>query len=604
MRKIAVKILTILLVVSAAILVLSGCASLDVQLDRDGSGTATLTLSKEEGVTKESIESELNEIFEGAAKLSQGRDVLKLKSVKESADGFSVKISFRRIRYIEGIGQYNFMSFSDFIKEMNKTSLVSNWEKGKYKNIQNYNEFIYNFNNQADESRAFSPVTADGEKLTAKEFTAQDSPYAANDKGMIFTYYIVGFSNLESVTFRFNGKIGVVGGKNVELVGDNARQGDARAVRRQRDGDPRGGRPRRRGAQRRLLYGLRVLRRKRQSHADFVPFGRRSVAGGAHRGRHLARLVQKIWRGARCRFIRKNYGLYLMMLPALVMLIIFSYAPMTGIVLAFKDFSIDDGIFGSEWAGMLGFKNFYDVLTTPGTSFGMLARNTVILAGLKFIFGFLCAILLAILFSYLKNNWFKKSVQTISYFPYFLSWVVVSGIAYLFLAADGGILNQLIALFGGDAVQWYSEPQYWRAILTFTSIWKTVGYSTIVYLAAMTAVDPALYEAATIDGAGRVNQLWHITLPGLFPVIGIQLIFSLGNLVRDDFDQIYTMTGGGNSYLIETTEVIGTVVFKAIGTVSAYATATAMGLMQSVVSLALVLSGNIIVKKMGMQGMF
>ena len=293
-----------------------------------------------------------------------------------------------------------------------------------------------------------------------------------------------------------------------------------------------------------------------------------------------------------------------MMLPAVGMLIIFSYASMTGIVLAFKDFSIDDGIFGSEWAGMLGFKNFYDVLTTPGTSFGMLARNTVILAGLKFIFGFLCAILLAILFSYLKNNWFKKSVQTISYFPYFLSWVVVSGIAYLFLAADGGILNQLIALFGGDAVQWYSEPQYWRAILTFTSIWKTVGYSTIVYLAAMTAVDPALYEAATIDGAGRVNQLWHITLPGLFPVIGIQLIFSLGNLVRDDFDQIYTMTGGGNSYLIETTEVIGTVVFKAIGTVSAYATATAMGLMQSVVSLALVLSGNIIVKKMGMQGMF
>ena len=496
------------------------------------------------------------------------------------------------------------MSFSDFIKEMNKTSLVSNWEKGKYKNIQNYNEFIYNFNNQADESRAFSPVTADGEKLTAKEFTAQDSPYAANDKGMIFTYYIVGFSNLESVTFRFNGKIGVVGGKNVELVGDNAVkvtpvQSVVNVTEIREGEDPVG------------------VERSVDCFTGYVYFVESAnltlilCLSGA--GLLLAALIavgiwrgwfKKIWRGARCRFIRKNYGLYLMMLPALVMLIIFSYAPMTGIVLAFKDFSIDDGIFGSEWAGMLGFKNFYDVLTTPGTSFGMLARNTVILAGLKFIFGFLCAILLAILFSYLKNNWFKKSVQTISYFPYFLSWVVVSGIAYLFLAADGGILNQLIALFGGDAVQWYSEPQYWRAILTFTSIWKTVGYSTIVYLAAMTAVDPALYEAATIDGAGRVNQLWHITLPGLFPVIGIQLIFSLGNLVRDDFDQIYTMTGGGNSYLIETTEVIGTVVFKAIGTVSAYATATAMGLMQSVVSLALVLSGNIIVKKMGMQGMF
>lgn len=254
--------------------------------------------------------------------------------------------------------------------------------------------------------------------------------------------------------------------------------------------------------------------------------------------------------------------------------------------------------------GMLGFKNFYDVLTTPGTSFGMLARNTVILAGLKFIFGFLCAILLAILFSYLKNNWFKKSVQTISYFPYFLSWVVVSGIAYLFLAADGGILNQLIALFGGDAVQWYSEPQYWRAILTFTSIWKTVGYSTIVYLAAMTGRRSRSVRGGDHRRRGARQPTVAITLPGLFPVIGIQLIFSLGNLVRDDFDQIYTMTGWGNSYLIETTEVIGTVVFKAIGTVSAYATATAMGLMQSVVSLALVLSGNIIVKKMGMQGMF
>ena len=414
MRKIAVKILTILLVVSAAILVLSGCASLDVQLDRDGSGTATLTLSKEEGVTKESIESELNEIFEGAAKLSQGRDVLKLKSVKESADGFSVKISFRRIRYIEGIGQYNFMSFSDFIKEMNKTSLVSNWEKGKYKNIQNYNEFIYNFNNQADESRAFSPVTADGEKLTAKEFTAQDSPYAANDKGMIFTYYIVGFSNLESVTFRFNGKIGVVGGKNVELVGDNAVkvtpvQSVVNVTEIREGEDPVG------------------VERSVDCFTGYVYFVESAnltlilCLSGA--GLLLAALIavgiwrgwfKKIWRGARCRFIRKNYGLYLMMLPALVMLIIFSYAPMTGIVLAFKDFSIDDGIFGSEWAGMLGFKNFYDVLTTPGTSFGMLARNTVILAGLKFIFGFLCAILLAILFSYLKNNWFKKSVQSIS----------------------------------------------------------------------------------------------------------------------------------------------------------------------------------------------
>lgn len=598
------KLLLILLVLAAAIFLFTGCANLDVSFDKEGAGSAVLTISKESGATEESIRAQLNEVFEGVKIQSQNREVLTLDSLKENEDGFVAEISFKRIRYIEGIGEYNFMAYSDFLKELNKTTLISNWERGKYKNIQNYNQYIYNFNNLADDSRAFSPVTADGVAMTAEEFTAETSAYALEERGMIFTYYIVDFAGLESITFHFDGEIQVVGGKNVELIGkDTVKvkpiQSDVNVTEIGEDGDPV------------------AVNRSVDCYTGYVYFIQNYdftwviclvvivAALGALIGVGIWRgWFKKLWKSSRCRFIRKNYGLYLMMVPALVLLAIFSYAPMTGIVLAFKDFTIDDGIFGSEWAGMNGFKNFYDVLTTPGTSFGMLARNTVILAALKFVFGFLCAILLAILFSYLKNNWFKKTVQTISYFPYFLSWVVVSGIAYIFLAADGGALNQIITMFGGEPIQWYSEPQYWRGILTFTAIWKTVGYSTIIYLAAMTAIDQSLYEAATIDGAGRINQLWHITLPGMFPVIGIQLIFSLGNLVKDDFDQIYTMTGGGNPYLVETTEVIGTVVFKAIGTVSAYGTATAMGLMQSVVALILVLTSNIIVKKIGLQGMF
>ena len=604
MRGVKRKIVLLLLIFTAAIFLFTGCANLDVSFDNEGGGSAVLTISKESGTTEEDIRKQLNEVFDGVKMLSQNREVLILDSLEENEDGFRVEISFKRIRYIEGIGQYNFMPFSDFLQELNKTALISNWEKGKYKNIQNYNEYIYNFNNLADESRAFSPMTADGTPMAAEEFTAETSAYAQDSRATIFTYYVVGFEGLESITFRFNGEIRVVGGKNVELIGNDAVkakpiQSEVNVTEIGEDGEPV------------------AVSRNVDCFTGYVYFIQNNdftwliclivvvVLLGGLAGIGIWRgWFKKIWKSTRCRFVRKNYGLYLMMLPAIVLMGLFSYAPMTGIVLAFKDFTIDDGIFGSEWSGMAGFKNFYDVLTTPGTSFGMLATNTVILAALKFVFGFLCAILLAILFSYLKNNWFKKTVQTISYFPYFLSWVVVSGIAYVFLAADGGALNQLITLFGGAPVQWYSEPQYWRGILTFTAIWKTVGYSTIIYLAAMTAIDQSLYEAATIDGAGRLNQLWHITLPGMFPVIGIQLIFSLGNLVKDDFDQIYTMTGGGNPYLVETTEVIGTVVFKAIGTVSAYGTATAMGLMQSVVALMLVLSSNIIVKKIGLQGMF
>ncbi len=604
MRKRALKLLTVILILCVAGMLFCGCASLDVRLKQDGSGTAVLTVEKTEGLTEESIRTQLEEVFEGVEMLSNRSEVLKIQDIQEQDGSFAVEISFRRIRYIEGIGQYNYMTFQDFLKEINKTALITGWEQGKYKTVQNYTEDIYNFNNRADESRAFGPQTVDGTALDAATFLDETGAYAQEKDAILFSYYIIDFPGLESITFHFDGAIRVYGGKNIELIDESTIRvlpltTSVNVTHIQENGDPV------------------AVEKDVECFVGFVYFMPSAnvglilglciagalVAGGIVYG-VVSGLFKKIWRSAKMRSIRKNYSLYLMMVPAIVFLFLFSYLPMSGVILAFKDFSIDDGIFGSEWAGMAGFKNFYDVLTTPGTSFGMLARNTVILAVLKFIFGFLCAILLAILFSYLKDNWFKKTVQTISYFPYFISWVVVSGIAYLFLAADGGILNQFIAIFGKDAIQWYSEPQYWRGILTFTAIWKTVGYSTIVYLAAMTAIDPSLYEAARIDGAGRLGQLYHITLPGMFPVIGIQVIFSLGNLVRDDFDQIYTMTGGGNSYLIETTEVIGTVVFKAIGTVASYCTATAMSLMQSVVALVIVLTSNIVVKKIGLQGMF
>lgn len=585
----------------------AGCTTAKVDIGRDGSGQATLTIAKSADVTEASIRENLDEIFEGVGALSGDEYRLKLKSLEETDDTFLAVLSFKRIQYTEGLGDYNYMAADDFLQDGDLKPLIKNWSRGRFKSYQAYDQKVYNFSNYStgDTALAFKPTYAStGKSMTADEFIDEAGILSQSKKGRVFTFFIADLQGLESVTFSFAGNIEVYGSKNAELVDEStitvypvqaaanvlSTDENGAAVSENRDiscfvgyvyfelgmdGTLLG-----------VLIGAGLLL------AAFIVYG---IFSG---------LFKRIIHGKKMKLVVKNYGLYLMLLPAIVLLVLFTYIPMGGVVMAFKNFRILDGIWGSEWTAMGGFKNFYDLFTSPAADFLKLAKNTLILAGLRFIFGFLFAVLLAILFSYLKTGAFKKTVQTISYFPYFISWVTISGIAYLFLAKDGGVLNSMIVAFGGKPIQWYAEPKYWRTILTFTYLWKTMGYSTIVYLAAITSINPALYEAATIDGAGRVQQLFHITLPGLFPILGLQIIFSLGNLVKDDFDQIYTMVGGSNAALSDTTEVIGTIVFKSIGSPNSYSSASAMSLLQGVVGLILVASSNAVVKKLGGDGAF
>ena len=292
-----------------------------------------------------------------------------------------------------------------------------------------------------------------------------------------------------------------------------------------------------------------------------------------------------------------------MLVPAMAFLFVFAYLPMGGVVLAFKNYKIYDGIWGSEWASVFGLKNFINLFTAKNNQFGRIFANTFILALLKFIFGFLIAIVLSVLFSYLRDGLFKKSVQTISYFPYFLSWVVISTISYVILATDGGTINKILLFFGKEPINFYASPEYWRFILTFTAMWKTAGYSTIIYLAAIAGIDQSLYEAAKIDGAGRIAQLIHVTIPGLVPVLGIQIVFSLGNLVKDDFDQIYTMIRG-SALLRDTTDTIGMIVYENISNAANYSGTAAMGLLQGLIALILIIISNAILKKYDIQGAY
>lgn len=303
------------------------------------------------------------------------------------------------------------------------------------------------------------------------------------------------------------------------------------------------------------------------------------------------------------KLIVSNFDLYLMLLPAVVMLFIFSYIPMGGIIIAFKNYRVNDGIWNSEWTSMHGLRNFVDLFTNPASDFGKLMKNTFILAFWKFIFGFLIAITLAVLFNYLKNGIFKNVVQTVSYFPYFISWVVISTLSYVLLATDGGTFNKIIEAFGKEPINFYSSPQYWRFILTSSAMWKTAGYSTIVYLAAMAGIDKSIYEAAKIDGAGGFKQFLYVTLPGLLPAFGIQVVFSLGNLVRDDFDQIYTMIRG-SAMLRDTTDTIGMIVYENIGNASNYSAVAAMSMLQSLIALILVIVSNKILKKKTGEGAY
>ena len=307
------------------------------------------------------------------------------------------------------------------------------------------------------------------------------------------------------------------------------------------------------------------------------------------------------------RNILQDWRLYLMLVPGLISLIVFCYVPMYGLQLAFKEYQPRLGIWGSPICEEGLFANFKYAVATKG--FWRLVKNTLALGGLKIVFAFPSSIILALLINEVSFKPFKKSVQTLSYLPYFISWVIVNAILQIFLktelSANGAVLNKLIETFGGKPIDWYNEPKYWRAILTITNIWKNMGWGTIVFLAALTNINSDLYEASAIDGAGYWKQCVHVTIPGIMPAICMTLILSISGIVKDDFEQIYALAGEG-SLLAQTTDVLGVWIYKCMksGNFLAWGEATAVGLVQSIIGLILVSTSNWIVRRSGNEGLW
>lgn len=292
----------------------------------------------------------------------------------------------------------------------------------------------------------------------------------------------------------------------------------------------------------------------------------------------------------------RNKYLYLLLFPGVIYFIVFKYAPMYGILIAFQEFSMIKGISGSEWVGFQQFERLFRTST-----FQQIFENTFIISLLKLLFGFPAPILLALLLNEIRHKVFKRVTQSIMYLPHFVSWVIFSGIIVTFLNPVDGLVNYFIKEAGGTPIHFLINNEYFRSILVATDIYKGIGWGTIIYLAAITGVNPDLYEASRMDGANRLRQTWHVTLPAIRPVVFIMLILSLGGILEAGFEQIYLLY---NPLVYEVADVIDTYVYRVGVQQANYSLATAAGLFKSIIGLFFIVLANTIVKKLGEDGLW
>lgn len=284
-------------------------------------------------------------------------------------------------------------------------------------------------------------------------------------------------------------------------------------------------------------------------------------------------------------YVVKNVWLYIMLVPILLYLLIFKYIPMFGIVIAFKDFNFVKGILGSDWVGLKYFKELF--VNSP--DFWNAFKNSLILNFYDIIWGFPAPIILALLLNELKHMIYKRTLQTVFYLPHFISWVVIAGIIINFLSPPSGIFNYIIHMFGGEPIAFLQKPEYFRTIIVVSDIWKEAGWGTIIYLAAITSIDPQTYEAALIDGANRFQRVRYVTLPGIMSTIIILLIMRMGSLLSNGFEKIFLLY---NPLTYSTSDVLETFTYRVGLQSGLYSYAAAAGLFSSIIGFVMIMLSN------------
>lgn len=289
------------------------------------------------------------------------------------------------------------------------------------------------------------------------------------------------------------------------------------------------------------------------------------------------------------RDLTKQWDIHLMLFAAVCFVFVFRYLPMGGLIMAFQNFDIFEGFRASEWVGLSVFKRVFSTREFP-----LVLRNTLLISLYKILFFYPIPILIAIMLNEVTHSAYKRSVQTVLYLPHFLSWVIVTGLVFD-LFANNGVINRIISMLGGERQRFLMDASLFRSLVVGSAVWKEAGYSAIIFLAAIAAIDPTLYEAAVVDGASRIRQIVHITLPGILPIIVITLLLRVGTIMDANVEQIRAMY---NPTVYETGDVIGTYIYRIGLTHMEYSFATAVGLFNSTVSFTLVVLANLLSRKL------
>jgi len=293
----------------------------------------------------------------------------------------------------------------------------------------------------------------------------------------------------------------------------------------------------------------------------------------------------------------RDRHLYTMLLPVILFYVIFKYLPMGGEIIAFKDYRFVDGILGSKWVGLKHFEQLFQ-----SADFWRILRNTLLLNVYSLVFGFPVPIVLALLLNEVRREWYKRLVQNFLYVPHFISWVVLGGILVAMLSPSTGMINLVLnKVFGIDPIYFMASSSWWPVVYTLSGIWREAGWGTILYLAAMASIDTQLYEAAKIDGANKLRQIWHVTLPGIRSTIAILLILRMGSMMDVGLEHILVLQ---NSSVLDVADVISSYVYRVGLQNMNYSYTTAIGLFQSIVGLILIVSVNRIIKQSGERGLW
>ena len=287
--------------------------------------------------------------------------------------------------------------------------------------------------------------------------------------------------------------------------------------------------------------------------------------------------------------MKKNYQLYLLILPTFIYFIIFRYVPMYGVMMAFKDFVASKGIMGSPWVGLKHFDRFFNSF-----QFEALIKNTIGLSVYQLLITFPIPIIIALMLNQLAREKVKKFIQTVIYAPYFISTVVLVGMLHIFLSPSSGFINNIIQAFGGEPIYFFSSPKWFQPLYILSSVWQGTGWATVIYMAALSGVDTQLHEAAIVDGASKFKRILTVDVPAIMPVIIIQLILSIGNVMNVGFEKAFLMQSPLN---LDTSEIIGTYIYKVGLQQAQYSFSTAVGLFNAVINVILLVTVNKIVKK-------